>query len=133
MMLHIVVHTKMYLFENKTLSPFGVIFLLCHPRFCNVQYMFTVYAKTYHYFMNVLLLYVCMLFFLCTYMPPSYCNRFAQRASRQCLCKHGYYTTIRKAVFSVLCRVAACSLLCNAEVNTLPIARQRATNKFRQQ
>jgi hypothetical protein len=47
--------------------------------------------------------------------------------------KHGDYATIKKALFSVPCRVAPRSLLRNAEVDTFPIARQRAINKFRQQ
>jgi hypothetical protein len=34
MLLHIVVHTKLCLSENKTLSPFRVIFLLQRPCLC---------------------------------------------------------------------------------------------------
>jgi hypothetical protein len=30
-----------------------------------------------------------------------YCNEFAERLSRQLLCKHGDYATIKKKVFSV--------------------------------
>jgi hypothetical protein len=45
-----------------------------------------------------------------------YCNGFSQRVSRQRLCKHGDYVTIRKVVFSVPCRTALVA-------NTFPIAR----------